>query len=435
MLFRNCIRAGFSLLLMTLAASATEQSPLDWFKSHEPQLIETYKWFHQHPEVSFEERQTAERFAESLRSNKFEITENVGGFGVVGILENGEGPTVMLRTDLDALPVTEQTPLEFASTAQTKVAGGGTSGVMHACGHDLHITNVIAVSQYLSENLDQWSGTLMVIGQPAEERGSGARAMLDDGLFQRFPKPDYALALHVDGMTAAGTVQVAGGFILANVDSVDITIQGRGGHGSAPDTTIDPIVQAAELVMSLQTIVSREVKPIEAAVVTVGAINAGTKHNIIPDTCHLQITVRSYKDDVRKQVLAAIKRRANGIAAAYNAEQPEIVVSEGTPALENDENLAAMMTEEFRRVLGESKVEVAEQSMGGEDFSQYGRAGVPILMYRLGSVSPLRLARFEQLGTGPPSLHSATYYPDLDPTLRVGFETMTSAVLRLMGGQ
>lgn len=257
--------------------------------------------------------------------------------------------------------------------------------------------------------------------------------MLEDGLFTKFPKPDFALALHVDGQTTAGTVQVAGGFILANVDSVDITIQGRGGHGSAPHTTIDPIVQAAELIVSLQTIVSREVKPTEPAVVTVGAINGGTKHNIIPDTCHLQITVRSYTDAVRAQVLAAIERRAKGIAATYGAPEPEIQVSEGTPALENDAALAARMSEVFANTIGKENVSVAEQSMGGEDFSQYGRAGVPILMYRLGTILPERLARFQRLGISPPSLHSSTYHPDLELSLSTGFRTMVAAVNELMG--
>ena len=235
-----------------------------------------------------------------------------------------------------------------------------------------------------------------------------------------------------DSGTAAGTVQVSGGFVLANVDSVDITVKGRGGHGSAPHTAINPIAQAAALVLSLQTIVSREVKPMQAAVVTVGAINGGTKHNIIPNSCHLQITVRSYEDAVRTQILEAIKRKAKGIAMAYAAPEPEILISEGTPALENDRALAKMMATVFAETIGSENVQEAEQSMGGEDFSQYGKAGVPIVMYRLGSVLPQRLKRFEELGTGPPSLHSSTYYPDLDPSLRVGFRTMTAGVLRLM---
>lgn len=421
------------LFLFSVCANASAQTPDAWFASHESDIVDIYKWFHQNPEVSFAEEETAKRFAELLKDLGFEVTERVGGFGVVAIMENGSGPTVMLRTDLDALPVSEETPLEFASVKTTTTDGGGISGVMHACGHDVHMTNVYAVSRYFAEHKNLWAGRLMVIGQPAEERGAGARAMLDDGLFEKFPKPDYALALHVDALTAAGTVQVAAGFVLANVDSVDITVKGRGGHGSAPHTAIDPIVQAAELVMSLQTIVSREVKPMEAAVVTVGAINGGTKHNIIPNSCHLQITVRSYKDEVRKQVLDAIQRKALAVAVAYNAPEPEIKISEGTPALENDAELAERMKNAFRRVLGDEKVQIAEPAMGGEDFSQYGKAGVPIVMYRLGSVLPSRLKRFEALGVSAPSLHSSTYYPDLDPTLKTGFLTMVAGVSQLLG--
>lgn len=421
------------LFLVFQAMFGYANEPANWYEANEDELVEIYQWFHLNPEVSYQEKETANRFARHLSEAGYEVTSEIGGYGVVGLLRNGEGPTVMLRTDLDALPVTEQTQLPYASTARTELPDGGTAGVMHACGHDLHMTNILATAMYFAENRSSWKGTLMVIGQPAEERGAGARAMLEDGLFTKFPKPDFALALHVDGQTAAGTVQVAGGFILANVDSVDITVKGRGGHGSAPHTTIDPIVQAAELVVSLQTIVSREVKPLEPAVVTVGAINGGTKHNIIPDTCHLQITVRSYTDSVRAQVLAAIKRRANGIAATYGAPEPDIQISEGTPALENDAELAERISAVFVRTIGPENVSTAEQSMGGEDFSQYGRAGVPILMYRLGSVLPERLARFEQLGIGPPSLHSSTYYPDLTPSLRTAFRTMVAAVDELIG--
>lgn len=415
-----------------LTASLHGAEPRVWFEQHQDELVELYRWLHMHPELSFAEEQTAARVAEALQAAGFEVTTGIGGHGVVGLLKNGPGPTVMLRTDLDALPVTEQTQLPYASQKRVELEGGGTTGVMHACGHDVHITNLIAVARYLASAQDTWSGTLMVIGQPAEERGAGARAMLGDGLFERFPKPDYALALHVNSSSPAGTVSLAPGFVLANVDSVDITVKGRGGHGAAPHTTIDPIVQAAELVMSLQTIVSREVKPLQPAVVTVGAIQGGTKHNVIGDSCHLQITVRSYTDAVRDQVLAAIQRRAAGIAAAYGAPAPEIRISEGTPALQNDAELAGRMTQVFADAIGDDRVLVAEPVMGGEDFSRYGRAGVPILMYRLGAVSAERLARYEQLGVEPPSLHSPLFYPDLEPALQTGFLTMTAAALDLL---
>ncbi len=405
----------------------------DWFEKAFPSLLETYHWLHEHPEVSFQEKETAALVAQTWREQGFEVTTDVGGHGVVGLLRNGDGPTVMLRCDLDALPVTEQTQLPYASTQTIELNGGGSTGVMHACGHDVHMTNLLAASSYLARHRSAWSGTLMVIGQPAEERGAGARAMLDDGLFRRFPKPDYAVALHVSGDKPAGQIGLLPGFALANVDSVDIFVKGRGGHGSQPHTTVDPIVQAAHLIVSLQTIVSREIKPIDPAVVTVGAIRGGTKHNIIGDECHLQITVRSYSDDVRESVLAAIRRKANAVADSFNAPPPEIKVSEGTPALRNDLELTERLEKVFAATIGEDNVARDEPSMGGEDFSQYGRAGVPILMYRLGSVSQQRLDRFKELDVPPPSLHSALYYPDIEPTLRTGFLTMTSAALELFG--
>ncbi len=273
------------------------------------------------------------------------------------------------------------------------------------------MTVVTAAAMYLGTHRDQWQGRLMVIGQPAEERVSGAVSMLKDGLFTRFKKPDYGVALHVESSTAAGTVGTRPGFVLANVDSVDIEVFGRGGHGAAPHTTIDPIVQAAELVMSLQTIVSREVKPTEPAVVTVGSIHGGTKHNIIGDRCHLQLTVRSYAPEVREQVIASIRRRAQAIATAYGAPEPKIELSDSTPALENNAPLTERLTQTFRQVLGPERVETAEKFMGAEDFSQYGLAGVPIMMYRLGVIAPHRLERYKKLNQPPPSLHSPSFYP------------------------
>ncbi len=415
------------------AARADQVSQVSaWIDRQMPAMVETYRWLHGHPELSFQEEKTAAYVAERLRGDGFEVTTSVGGHGVVGLLKNGDGPTLMLRCDLDALPVTEQTQLEFASSVRVELPGGTRAGVMHACGHDLHMTNLLATSKYMAQHRDDWSGTLMAIAQPAEERGAGARAMLNDGLFERFPKPDFAVALHVAGDLRSGEVGVLAGYALANVDSVDIVVKGRGGHGSKPHTAIDPIVQAADLIMSLQTIVSREVKPIEPAVVTVGSIHGGTKHNIIGNECHLQITVRSYSDEVRRQVLAAIRRKADAVAKSHNAPAPEIKFSEGTPSLKNDAGLAARLKAVFEKTLGKENVTVGEPSMGGEDFSQYGRAGVPILMYRLGSVSQRRLDRFKDLGVPPPSLHSSQYYPDVEPSLRSGVATMTAAALDLL---
>ena len=428
----------FLLLLSVIAfaslplhAEAPNATAL-WLDTQMPALAETYRWLHMNPELSYMEEKTAARIAAHFRDDGFDVTTGVGGHGVVGLMDNGEGPVVMLRCDLDALPLNEQTALPFASTAAVQLPSGAETGVMHACGHDLHMTNLVATARFMSHHLDQWSGTLMVIAQPAEERGAGARAMLADGLFDRFPKPDYAVALHVSSDKPAGAVGVLPGYALANVDSVDITVKGRGGHGSAPHTAIDPIVQAADLVMSLQTIVSREVKPIEPAVVTVGSIHGGTKHNIIGDECHLQITVRTYTEEVRKQILAAIARKAAAVAKSYDAEEPVIAVSEGTPALKNDANLTARVKAVFEQAIGAEYVDVDEPSMGGEDFSQFGKAGVPILMYRLGTVSQSRLDRYTKLGVPPPPLHSSHYYPDLELSLRTGVLTMTAAAMNLL---
>ncbi|MGN6134933.1 MAG: M20 metallopeptidase family protein [Aureliella sp.] len=404
-----------------------------WIETALPQTLENYRWLHAHPEVSFQEVETAKYVAQQWREAGFEVTENVGGHGVVAVLKNGQGPTLMLRTDLDALPVTEETGLPFSSKQTVTTDAGTSSGVMHTCGHDMHMSSLIGAARYLASHRDQWHGTLMLIGQPAEERGAGAKAMLKDGLFTRFPKPDYAVALHVESETPTGKIALRPGYSLANVDSVDIEVVGVGGHGAGPEKTIDPIVQAAELVMSLQTIVSREIKPIEPAVLTVGAIHGGTKHNIIGDSCHLQITVRSYTDAVRQKILSSIKRRAKAIAMAYGAPEPTVKVSEGTPALENDKELTERLTKVFRRTLGEDNVLEMEPVMGGEDFSQYGLAGVPIVMFRLGAVSQRRLDRYRELGQTPPSLHSHHFYPDADEALATGIRSLVTATLELLG--
>ncbi|WP_231756452.1 amidohydrolase [Lignipirellula cremea] len=396
------------------------------------QTVEDYKYFHSHPELSFSEEQTAARLAEEWKKAGLEVTTDVGGHGVVGMLKNGDGPTLMLRTDLDALPVTEQTGLTYASQVKVRDAAGNSVGVMHACGHDVHLANLVGVVRYLASHRDQWQGVLMVIGQPAEERGAGAKAMLEDGLFKRFGKPDFAVALHASGNLAAGQVGYRAGFAMANVDSVDITLHGKGGHGAQPHTTIDPVVQAAELVMSLQTIVAREISPLEPAVITVGSIHGGTKHNIIGDTCELQLTVRSYSDKVRKHLLDAIARKAKAVALGARAEEPTIKTTEGTPALSNDEKLTQRLSDVFRKVLGDDNVIPSEATMGGEDFGRFGGAGVPILMYRLGSVDANRLAGYARIEQDPPSLHSGVYYPDPEETLRTGMVTMISAALELL---
>jgi len=421
-----------ALVFVTIASLSKAEEPNSWVKQHLADLVKTYRTFHQNPELSFHEKETAKNLARELTAIGVDVTASFGGHGVVGILKNGDGPTLMLRTDLDALPVSEQTGLVYASKVRVKDDAGNEVGVMHACGHDVHIANLIGVAQYLAANKDLWRGTIMLIGQPAEERGAGAKAMLEDGLFERFPKPDFAVALHVDSTMPTGHVGYLAGYALANVDSVDITIRGKGGHGAQPHSTIDPIVQAALLVVSLQTVVSREIKPIEPAVITVGSIHGGTKHNIIGDTCHLQITVRSYSAEVRKHLLDSISRKARAVAMGAAAPEPMVTISEGTPSLKNSEELANRLGAVFRRVLGDDKVLPSEPSMGGEDFSRYGKAGVPILMYRLGAVDPKRLERYRQLGQSPPSLHSPLFYPDVEQALETGVTTMASAALELL---
>ncbi len=415
----------FALALGLALPSRAQESP-------RPTLVELYQAFHAAPELSFQEAQSAARVAAELAAVGAEVTPGVGGHGVVAVLRNGPGPVLMLRSDLDALPVTEDTPLAFKSTVRTVQPDGLEVGVMHACGHDVHMTNLVGAARELAARRAEWSGTLILIGQPAEERGAGARAMLEDGLFERFPKPDYALAVHVKSDMEAGSIAFAAGYMLANVDSVDITVRGRGGHGAAPHTTIDPVVQAARLVLDLQTLVSRETKPTDAGVVTVGSFQCGAKHNVIPDTCHLKLTVRSYRDEVRKSLLEGIARKARAVARSDDGPEPILEISEGTPALRNDAGLAARLRPVLVAALGEANVRLDQPVMGGEDFSRYGRAGVPILMIRLGSVSEQRLRGYARDGEIPPSLHSARYYPDIEPTLRAGVQTFVAAALELL---
>ncbi|WP_145058618.1 amidohydrolase [Adhaeretor mobilis] len=408
------------------------ESPAAWLESESAQLTQLYKELHQSPELSLQEAETAKKMAAELKRLGFQTTPEVGGHGVVGVLKNGAGPTLLLRADMDALPVVEETKLPYASQVRTKDKRGATVGVMHACGHDMHMTNLIGTLRYLVAHRDAWQGTLVAIFQPAEELGAGAKAMLADGLLVKFPRPDFALALHVSADRPAGTLACRTGYALANVDSVDITLRGRGGHGAYPHATIDPVVMAARLVLDLQTIVSREVKPIEPAVITVGSIKGGTKHNVIGDKCELQLTVRSYAPATRKQLIEAIKRKTLATAASADAPEPEIEVSEGTPALWNDPDLGERVLPAITRVLGADNLHDAEPSMGGEDFGRYGKAGVPILMMSLGAVSQERLNQYKESGTPPPSLHSSKFYPDPELTIKTGVKAFTAAALELL---
>lgn len=397
-------------------------------------LVELYKYLHQNPELSFAEVRTAARMAEELRRLDFAVTEKVGGHGVVGMFHNGSGPTVMIRTDLDALPIIEQTGLPYASQVRVRDGDGQEVGVMHACGHDLHMTCWVGTARMLVALKDRWRGTLVFIGQPAEERGAGAKAMLEDGLFSRFPKPDYALALHADGSLPHGQIGFTEGMALANVDSVDILVRGVGGHGSMPHTTIDPIVIAARIVLDLQTIVSRELDPLDSAVVTVGSIHGGSKHNIIPSEVKLQLTVRTFKDVVRKHVLEAIERIAKAAAAAARAPEPVVrtLPGEFTPSTYNDPKLTQRVVSALRPVLGSENVVTKPPTMGGEDFSRFGRAGVPIFIFWLGTVAPEKVEQARRTGQPLPSLHSPFFAPVPEPSIRTGVMAMTCAALELL---
>jgi hippurate hydrolase len=416
----------------TVCRAEDADSPRDWVASNIQSIVELYHQLHQSPELSMKEEKTAARMADELRAIGAKVTTGIGGHGVVGVLENGPGKVLMLRADMDALPVKEETGVPYASKMRAQDARGATVPVMHACGHDIHMSNLIGVARYLAAHRERWGGTVVLLFQPAEETGAGAKAMLDDGLWDRIPRPDFAVALHVASDLPTGQVNYRPGFALANVDSIDITIKGRGGHGASPETTIDPIVIAARLILDLQTIVSRELKPIDPAVVTVGSIHAGTKHNIISDECRLQLTLRSLTPEVRKQLQDAVRRKSLAAAASAGAPEPSVEVTEGTPAMYNDPALTGRVVETLKRMLGESNVVHTDPAMGGEDFGRYGLAGVPICMYRLGAVNKERLDGFAVKKLPPPSLHSAVFYPDAQECLTTGIVSMTAVALDLL---
>jgi len=374
-----------------------------------------------------------------MRSLGFKVTEKVGKTGVVAVLANGPGPTVMLRADMDGLPVVEQTGLPFASRQTAVSASGIETGVMHACGHDTHMAAWIGAAQLLSERRKQWSGTLVMIAQPGEETGEGAAAMLADGLFERFPKPDYAIAFHNAAQFPAGVIGYSPGYALANVDSVDILVSGVGGHGAYPHTTKDPIVLASSIVMKLQTLVSRENDPLEPAVVTVGSFHGGSKHNIIPDEARLQLTVRSYSDESRKALLDGISRIARGEALAAGIPEdrmPKVTVAESyTPATYNDPSFAKDIAAVFTARFGAEHVREVPSVMGGEDFGRYRRADpehIKSLIFWVGGVPP---AYWEEAQAGArelPSLHSPFWAPDAEKVIGTAAEALTSAALGLM---
>jgi amidohydrolase len=403
-----------------------------------PSLDALYIDLHRNPELSLHEEKTAAKLASRIRALGYEVTEHVGGHGIVGVLKNGSGPTLWMRTDMDALPMKEQTGLAYASTVTTKSDAGETVGVMHACGHDIHMVSWLGAATLLAKAKDRWHGTVVFIGQPAEELLQGAQAMVKDRVLERFPKPDFVVGLHDTQLLPAGQVGIVSGPASAASNAVDITFYGKGGHGAQPHRTIDPLLMAARAVVTLQMIVSREVNPFDPAVVTVGTFHGGTKRNIIADEAKLELTVRSYKPEVQTQILAAIERIAKAEAAAARApREPSVVVleQEASEVVFNDPALAARLTASLRHGLGDANVVPTEPTTGSEDFGVFGRvANVPSIQLRIGAIEPGEFAKSKAEGKQVPGPHSALFAPDRERTLRTGVAALTVAALDLLGG-
>jgi amidohydrolase len=443
------IRLLLNLLLPMWIAPfiLAQQTPQSLADAELPSLLGIYKDVHSHPELSAQEERTAALVAKELRAAGCEVTEHVGKFenpklkayGVVGVMKNGDGPTVLVRTDMDALPVEEETGLPYASKVVAKNDEGKDVHVMHACGHDVHIAAFIGTARALATLKDQWHGTIVFVAQPAEEIGAGARALLKDGLYDRFGKPNYVLGFHDKADIQVGHIAVTEGYMSANVDSVDVTVRGVGGHGAYPHKTKDPIVLAAEIINAWQTIVSRENNPLDPVVITVGSIHGGTKHNIIPDEVKMQITVRTYKSEVRERVLADIERIAKGCAAAAGIPPdlvPIVSVSKDffTPATYNNPELTKRLVAVWRKSLGDQNVEIIDPVMGGEDFSEYSLQdhSIPAANFHFGAVDPAKIEEFKKAGKELPTLHSSKFAPVPEPTIRTGMIGMIAAVLELM---
>src|SRR5215207_8412542 len=394
--------------------------------------LSTYKTLHAAPELSHREEKTAAFVAGELQKLGFTVTERIGkyqnsqwtGYGIIGVLKNGAGPTVLVRTELDALPVEEKTGVTYASQVKTKNDAGVEVSVMHACGHDIHMTSFLGTAKLLSELKSRWSGTLVLLGQPAEETGDGANAMLRDNLYANFPKPDYAIALHDKPELETGKVGYTPGYAMASATSIDIKIRGVGGHGSMPEATKDPVVVAAQVVMALQTIVSRENSPLDPAVVTVGSIHGGTRYNIIPDEVNLQLTVRTYKEEVRRRVLASIERIVKGVAATAGIPDdraPTVKVAEGAGAMYNNPQLVDRLAASFRQALGDENVVQVPPIMASEDFGEFSLDHkIPTVMFWLGASDQVKLKASRESGVPVPGLHSALFAPVPEPTLRTG---------------
>ena len=423
------------ILLSPLASSTTLELKLD---KTMPAIEKFYLDLHQSPELSYHEQETGEKLATKLRALGYEVTDNVGGFGVVGLYKNGDGPTIMIRTDTDGLPIIEQTGKSYASTVTVINDEGANVGVMHGCGHDIHMSSFIGTAQQLMLHKDAWQGTLMMVAQPAEEVGGGAKAMLKEGLFSKYPTPDHVIALHVSASVPAGQVSMKNEYTMASVDSVDITVKGKGGHGAYPHMTIDPVVIASRIVLALQTITSRELSPLEPSVITVGSIHGGAKHNVISNEVKLQLTLRSYNPKIREQQIAAIKRITKGIALSAGLDEsliPAVYVheDESIPSTYNDPAQTNIVRNAISSAIGQSNVLETEAVMAGEDFGLYGRTdkNIPITLFWLGGVEQAKYQAAQTSGATLPSLHSSKFAPDYKVAIPTGITAMSNAAVAL----
>ncbi|MGB6139299.1 MAG: amidohydrolase [Pseudoalteromonas rhizosphaerae] len=423
------------ILLSPLASSTTLELKLD---KTMPAIEKFYLDLHQSPELSYHEQETGEKLATKLRSLGYEVTDNVGGFGVVALYKNGDGPTIMIRTDTDGLPIIEQTGKSYASTVTVMNDEGANVGVMHGCGHDIHMSSFIGTAQQLMLHKDAWQGTLMMVAQPAEEVGGGAKAMLKEGLFSKYPTPDHVIALHVSASVPAGQVSMKNEYTMASVDSVDITVKGKGGHGAYPHMTIDPVVIASRIVLALQTITSRELSPLEPSVITVGSIHGGAKHNVISNEVKLQLTLRSYNPKIREQQIAAIKRITKGIALSAGLDESLIPVvyvheDESIPSTYNDPAQTNIVRSAISSAIGQSNVLETEAVMAGEDFGLYGRTdkNIPITLFWLGGVEQAQYQAAQTSGATLPSLHSSKFAPDYKVAIPTGITAMSNAAVAL----
>ena len=400
-------------------------------------MMELYKDLHSNPELSYKEEKTSKKLALLLRELGYEVTEGIGGYGVVAHLKNGIGKTILIRADMDALPVEEKTGASYASKVKSINQVGQEVFTMHACGHDIHMTVLMGTANYMAKNKEKWQGDLILVLQPAEEVSGGARNMIKDGLFKKWPRPDYNLALHVSADIQAGKIGYLPGWAMANVDSVDIIIKGIGGHGAYPHKTKDPIVLTAQIINSLQTIISREIGPIEPAVLTVGSVHGGTKHNIIPNEVRLQLTLRSYTDEVRSKTISSIKRLTRGLAISAGIPPdlyPEVILKdEYTPAVFNNPDLVQKLESSFKKSIGSENIFKTSPVMGGEDFGMYGRDEpiIPTAIFWLGAVNKDVFEESKKENIPLPSLHSDLFLPDAEPTINTGIIAMSQAAIDL----